>query len=48
MKEKIQKLLSENEKISLGKIAEELNVPFIEVLRNSPTVRKYPVERRAI
>ncbi len=46
MREKIEKLILENEKISLGKVAEELKVSLVEVLRNSPTVRKYPVEKR--
>ena len=46
MREKIEKLILENEKMSLGKVAEELKVSLVEVLRNSPTVRKYPVEKR--
>lgn len=46
MREKIEKLLFDNEKISLGKVAEELNISLIEVLRNSPSVRKYPIEKK--
>lgn len=48
MKEKIQNLLENNNKISLGKISEELEVSLLEVLRNapSPTVRKYPSEKK--
>ena len=40
------KLLKENEKISLEKIAKELGISLIEVLREAPTVRKYPLEKR--
>lgn len=46
MKNKIEKLLKENEKISLEKIAKELGISLIEVLREAPTVRKYPLEKR--
>ncbi len=46
MKEKIAELLAKDEKISLGKIAQELNVSLIDIYRNSPSVRKYPVEKR--
>ena len=45
MKEKIRELLEKDEKISLGKIAENLNISYAEVLRNAPTVRKYDVEK---
>lgn len=41
MKNRIEKLLKENEKISLEKIAKELGISLIEVLREAPTVRKY-------
>lgn len=46
MREKIAELLAKDEKISLGKIAQELNVSLIDIYRNSPSVRKYPVEKR--
>lgn len=46
MKNRIEKLLKENEKISLEKIAKELGISLIEVLREAPTVRKYPLEKR--
>lgn len=46
MKNRIEKLLKENEKISLEKIAKELGISLIEVLREAPTVRKYPLEKK--
>lgn len=46
MKNRIEKLLKENEKISLEKIAKELGISLIEILREAPTVRKYPLEKR--
>ncbi|WP_291258974.1 heme utilization cystosolic carrier protein HutX [Fusobacterium sp.] len=46
MREKIAELLAKDEKISLGKIAQELNVSLIDIYRNSPSVRKYPLEKR--
>lgn len=46
MKNRIEKLLKENEKISLEKIAKELGISLIEVLREAPTARKYPLEKR--
>lgn len=45
MQSKIEKFLEENKTISLSKIAQELNVSLIEIYRNSPTVRKYPIEK---
>nr|WP_307775379.1 heme utilization cystosolic carrier protein HutX [uncultured Cetobacterium sp.] len=45
MKNKIKKLLEANEKISLSKVATELNMPFIEVLRNTESVRTYDIEK---
>lgn len=45
MLDKIQTLLNENDKISLNKIADELGVSYLEVLRNAPTVRTYPIEK---
>lgn len=46
MKKEIEKLIAENEKISLEKIAKELGISLIEVLREAPTVKKYPLEKR--
>lgn len=46
MRKEIEKLIAENEKISLEKIAKELGISLIEVLREAPTVRKYPLEKR--
>lgn len=46
MREKIAELLAKDGKISLGKIAQELNVSLVDIYRNSPSVRKYPVEKR--
>ena len=46
MKNRIEKLLKENEKISLEKVAKELGISLIEALREAPTVRKYPLEKR--
>lgn len=46
MREKIAELLAKDEKISLGKIAQELNESLVDIYRNSPSVRKYPVEKR--
>lgn len=45
MREKIAELLVKDEKISLGKIAQELNVSLVDIYRNSPSVRKYPLEK---
>ena len=45
MKSKISDMLTNDEKISLGKIAKELGISMLEVLREAPTVRKYDVER---
>ena len=46
MRKEIEKLIAENEKISLEKIAKELGISLIEVLREAPTARKYPLEKR--
>ena len=46
MRKEIEKLLEKDKKTSLEKIAKELGISLIEVLRNSPTVRKYPLEKR--
>lgn len=47
MKNKIEELLKNDEKISLGKIADELKISFVEVLRNAPApkVRKYDISK---
>jgi len=45
MKLEIQKLLDENEKISLAQIAKKLNVKYTDILKDAPTVREYPVEK---
>jgi len=45
MKDKIEELLEKNEKISYGQIAKELNIPFIQVLREASSVRKYDVNK---
>lgn len=45
MRDKIQAILASDEKASLAKVAKELNVSVIEVLREAPTVRKYDVSR---
>lgn len=39
MRNKISEMLLNNEKISLSKIARELDIPIVEVLRESPTVK---------
>lgn len=46
MRKEIEKLLEKDKKTSLEKIAKELGISLIEVLRNSSTVRKYPLEKR--
>lgn len=45
MRNKISEMLLNNEKISLSKIARELDIPIVEVLRESPTVKKYDIEK---
>lgn len=44
MKEKINHLLKENEKITLNEISKKLGISYVETLRNAPTCTKYPVE----
>lgn len=46
MRKEIEKLLEKDKKTSLEKIAKELGISLIEVLREAPTVRKYPLEKR--
>ena len=46
MKKKIEILLQESEKISLSKVATELKISYIDVLRNSPTAKQYDVEKK--
>lgn len=47
MKSKIEKLINNDNKISFSEISKELNISFLEVLRNisSPHVRTYPIEK---
>ncbi|MGL4970244.1 MAG: hypothetical protein ACRC5G_00325 [Cetobacterium sp.] len=40
MREKIQQILSNDTKVSLSKVAKELEVPLIQVLRQTSTVKK--------
>lgn len=45
MKEKIREIMEKNEKVSLAQVAKELNIPFIQVLREAECVRKYDVAK---
>ncbi|MGL5088570.1 MAG: heme utilization cystosolic carrier protein HutX [Cetobacterium sp.] len=45
MKVKIENLLLSGEKVSLNKIATELNVSMIEVLRSASTVKRYDTSK---
>ncbi|MGL5377925.1 MAG: heme utilization cystosolic carrier protein HutX [Cetobacterium sp.] len=45
MQNKIEAMLQTEEKISLNKIANELNVKLIQVLREAPTVKKYEISK---
>ena len=45
MRNKINEILVRDEKASLSKIAKELDIPMIEVLREAPTVKKYDIEK---
>lgn len=45
MKDKINEILLKDEKVSLSRVAKELDVSMIEILREAPTVRKYDVEK---
>ena len=45
MKNKINEMLVNDEKASLNKIAKELDISIIEVLRKAPTVKKYDTEK---
>lgn len=45
MKDKINEILLKDEKVSLSRVAKELDIPMIEILREAPTVRKYDVEK---
>ncbi|MCQ9625388.1 heme utilization cystosolic carrier protein HutX [Cetobacterium somerae] len=45
MKNKINEILVNDEKASLNKIAKELDISMIEVLREAPTVKKYDIEK---
>lgn len=46
MREKIQILLQKNEKMSLLKVATELKISYVEVLRNSSMSRQYDIEKK--
>lgn len=41
MKKEIENILKNQEGISLSEVSKKLNVPYLEVLKNSPSVRKY-------
>lgn len=45
MKNKIEEILKADSKTPLSKIAKDLGVSFVEVLREAPTVRKYDIEK---
>ncbi|MGL4357465.1 heme utilization cystosolic carrier protein HutX [Cetobacterium sp.] len=45
MRDKIQEILANDVKASLSKVAKELEMPLIEVLRQAPTVKKYDVAK---
>ncbi|WP_300358106.1 heme utilization cystosolic carrier protein HutX [Fusobacterium sp.] len=45
MKNRIEEILKNDSKTPLSKIAQELGVSLVEVLREAPTVRKYDVEK---
>ncbi|MGL6024562.1 MAG: heme utilization cystosolic carrier protein HutX [Cetobacterium sp.] len=45
MKEKIENILLSGDKVSLNKVAVELNIKMIEVLRNASTVKKYDISK---
>ncbi|MGL4641759.1 MAG: heme utilization cystosolic carrier protein HutX [Cetobacterium sp.] len=45
MRDKIQEILTNDVKASLSKVAKELEMPLIEVLRQAPTVKKYDVAK---
>ena len=45
MKNKIEELLAKDEKVSYGQIGKELNIPFIQVLREASSIKKYDVAK---
>lgn len=45
MKNRINEILINDEKASLSKVAKELDIPMIEVLREAPTVKRYDIEK---
>lgn len=45
MTNKISEMLENDSKLSYGQIAEQLNMPFIQVLRESSSIRKYDVTK---
>ncbi|MGL5963710.1 MAG: heme utilization cystosolic carrier protein HutX [Fusobacteriaceae bacterium] len=45
LRKKIMELIKENDRISLSELTKKLEVEYIEILRNSPRVKAYPVEK---
>lgn len=45
LREKIRIMIEENEKISLSTIGSKLGIEYLEVLREAPTVKRYPVDK---
>lgn len=45
LREKIEELMKGDERISLSALSTKLEVGYIEILRNSPQVKTYPVEK---
>lgn len=41
MKKEIEHILKDQEGISLSEVSKKLNIPYLDVLKNSPTVKKY-------
>lgn len=41
MKKEIENILKNQEGISLSEVSKKLNIPYLDVLKNSPSVRKY-------
>lgn len=41
MQKEIENILKNQEGISLSEVSKKLNIPYLEVLKNSPSVRKY-------
>ena len=45
MQKEIENILKNQEGISLSEISKKLNIPYLEVLKNSPSVRKYNTQK---